>query len=174
MRQVMSEDDLKIRISGLSNGLHTYRFSVSPVSMSLDGRFTEAVNVDAVLDRAPKQIYLKVEVKTSARVECDRCLEEYIEQLEASFKTIYVYDDLDGVNHPPDEVQVIAPDAVVLNLADEVVQILMLAFPLKLLCTEECRGLCPRCGVNKNSATCECKAETVDSRWQALERLLKN
>lgn len=174
MGQILSEEDLKIRISGLPDGLHTYRFSVSPGSLTLDARFVEPVHVGVVLDRAQKQLYLKVDVQTAMKVGCDRCLEEYREPLESRFKIIYVYDNLGGMNHSPDEVQVLAPDAVVLDLAGDVGQAIKLSVPLKLLCKEECRGLCPRCGTNRNATSCECKDRPVDSRWQALERLLKN
>jgi uncharacterized protein len=41
--------------------------------------------------------------------------------------------------------------------------------PPKILCSEECRGLCPQCGVNRNLAECTCK-EPTDSRWDKLKQ----
>jgi uncharacterized protein len=44
--------------------------------------------------------------------------------------------------------------------------------PLRVLCREDCAGLCAICGADKNSETCSCVAETVDERWSALRDLL--
>ena len=45
-----------------------------------------------------------------------------------------------------------------------------LALPMKPLCREDCRGLCPVCGVNRNRESCTCQAEWVDPRMDALRR----
>ena len=46
-----------------------------------------------------------------------------------------------------------------------------LALPMKPLCREDCRGLCPQCGVNLNSGTCDCVAEWKDPRLAPLEAM---
>jgi uncharacterized protein len=46
-----------------------------------------------------------------------------------------------------------------------------LALPMKPLCTEECRGLCPQCGANLNTDTCDCATEWVDPRLAALKNI---
>lgn len=49
---------------------------------------------------------------------------------------------------------------------------LLLAMPLRVLCKEDCAGLCAICGADLNSETCSCVVETVDERWSALRDLL--
>ena len=49
---------------------------------------------------------------------------------------------------------------------------LLLAMPLRVLCREECAGLCPTCGTDLNNGSCDCVVETVDDRWSALRDLL--
>lgn len=44
----------------------------------------------------------------------------------------------------------------------------VLALPVKPLCNENCKGLCPVCGVNRNSASCSCESEPLDPRMAAL------
>jgi uncharacterized protein len=44
--------------------------------------------------------------------------------------------------------------------------------PLRVLCREDCAGLCPTCGTDLNHDTCSCVTETVDERWSALRDLL--
>lgn len=43
--------------------------------------------------------------------------------------------------------------------------------PTAILCREDCQGLCPTCGIDRNSATCDCAATTTDARWDALRGL---
>ena len=49
---------------------------------------------------------------------------------------------------------------------------IVLALPMKPLCTVDCKGLCPDCGVNRNVASCSCIRDETDPRWQALNDLL--
>jgi uncharacterized protein len=49
---------------------------------------------------------------------------------------------------------------------------LLLAMPLRVLCREDCAGLCPMCGIDLNTQTCSCVTTTVDDRWSALRDLL--
>ena len=49
---------------------------------------------------------------------------------------------------------------------------LLLAMPLQVLCREDCAGLCPSCGIDRNTGACECAETTVDDRWSALKDLL--
>jgi uncharacterized protein len=57
------------------------------------------------------------------------------------------------------------------DISEVMRQAVMLAIPLKPLCKEECRGLCPSCGVNLNEESCDCKNEEPDDRWEGLRNL---
>jgi uncharacterized protein len=63
---------------------------------------------------------------------------------------------------------------VAIDVAEEVRQVITISVPLKLLCKEECKGLCPRCGKNRNVELCDCRDDEVDSRWQGLAGLINN
>ena len=47
----------------------------------------------------------------------------------------------------------------------------MLELPTKVLCKEDCKGLCPKCGKDLNLGSCDCKTKDIDPRWQALSDL---
>jgi uncharacterized protein len=49
---------------------------------------------------------------------------------------------------------------------------MLLAMPLQVVCREDCAGLCPSCGTDLNTGTCDCVETVVDDRWSALEDLL--
>jgi uncharacterized protein len=74
---------------------------------------------------------------------------------------------------PSDDVQVIAPDTVHIDLAEDVRQMISISVPLKLLCKEDCKGLCPKCGTNLNLGQCACKNDDVDARWEGLRDQLR-
>jgi len=59
----------------------------------------------------------------------------------------------------------------ILDLHEVVRQHLLVAAPIRLLCRDDCRGLCPQCGQNLNERLCSCKPE-MDPRWSALAGLL--
>ena len=58
-----------------------------------------------------------------------------------------------------------------IELDDLVREEILLAIPAQVLCREDCRGLCPTCGSDRNVNACDCEARQVDSRWGALKDL---
>ncbi|HXW82662.1 MAG TPA: DUF177 domain-containing protein [Acidimicrobiales bacterium] len=58
-----------------------------------------------------------------------------------------------------------------LNLREMVLDALFAALPVLPLCREDCRGICPRCGADRNTAPCACREVEVDHRWAALDAL---
>jgi uncharacterized metal-binding protein YceD (DUF177 family) len=56
------------------------------------------------------------------------------------------------------------------DLTPDMREAILLAFPAYPVCCVDCKGLCPQCGVNRNTGTCRCKPP-ADGRWDALERL---
>jgi uncharacterized protein len=60
------------------------------------------------------------------------------------------------------------PQVALEQLAGEQIE---LALPMRIVCAESCKGLCPRCGANLNRGECGCKPEAVDDRLQALSAL---
>jgi uncharacterized protein len=58
-----------------------------------------------------------------------------------------------------------------LELADVIKEQVLLSLPVKSVCKEDCKGLCPQCGQNLNQGSCDCTQERSDPRWSALEGL---
>ena len=62
-------------------------------------------------------------------------------------------------------------DGEAIELDDLVREEILLAVSGNVLCREDCQGLCPICGVDKNLSSCQCATKEIDSRWQKLEGL---
>ncbi len=165
------QSELKIRISQLSEGTHNYRFVSQPTQLGLDEKFQELIEIDSILDKTQRQLYLKSRISTKIRFECDRCAGECSNNLQAEYGICYVFDE-SPTGESPDDIRFIHLGTPYIELTDDIREALVLAVPLKLVCTDECKGLCPHCGVNRNEESCTCTEEDSDTRWDELRKLI--
>jgi len=137
---------------------------VSPVMLTFDidrqepGRYRIAGHVNGELSLA-----------------CVRCLEPFTMPVAGSFDLRYVprsenagegerevgEDDLTTAFYEDDQI----------DLSELIAEQLHLALPMKPLCSETCKGLCPHCGANLNTETCDCSEKWEDPRLAALKDL---
>jgi len=163
---------MKIQVGGLSEGIHLNDFQSRPSELGLGENFQKDVGVDATLEKTGTQLSLKAKIETVGMFECDRCLTQFEARLSSSYRMHYVPE---GGSHAniidPTEIQVIPPGLSVIDISEDVRQTILLSVPLKLLCSEECGGLCPKCGRNLNTGPCTCTNTITDSRWEKLRSL---
>jgi uncharacterized protein len=171
MNEPVSSVSMKIQVGGLSEGGHDYVFEADGKSLNLGDGIAGVVRVTARLEKTGTQVFLDVATETVGVFPCDRCLALFQRKLSPRYRMTYVFDAEEAGQYDPAEVQVISPALTVIDITEDVRQTILLAVPLKLLCGEECRGLCPACGANWNSASCDCHEETSDARWEALRSL---
>jgi uncharacterized protein len=115
------------------------------------------------------------DLSTKVEVICARCLEPVVEEVAQKFDLLY---RPQGVDAGKSELSVTAAEAEVgyyrgegLLLEDVLREQVLLALPLKAICREDCRGLCPHCGQNLNLKQCSCAEPVEDPRWSALKDL---
>ncbi len=161
---------MKIPVAGLGEAVHEYHFDRPASSLSLGSEFSD-VHVDAQLEKRPDELYLEVRIRTAARFTCDRCLAEFTRKIKSGYTMHYLYSEAGAAHFDPAEVQVIAPGTPSIDLVEDIRQTVLVAVPLKLLCKETCKGLCPTCGKDLNESACGCRPEPHDSRWDALKAL---
>lgn len=161
---------MKIQVGGLSEGVHQFHFDVQPVEIGLGEEFSE-VHADVALDKTPNQIALHVAVHTAAGFTCDRCTAPFASPVNASYRMHYIWNDEDASQYDVAEVQIIPQGSKIIDITEDVRQTVLIAVPLKLLCREDCLGLCPQCGTDLNQGPCDCKPVEMDSRWEKLRAL---
>lgn len=134
------------------------------------------VLLDLTIQKSGEEYYCDGKLTGQAMLECSRCLEPY--PAELSEKTDFIICSDDRLNSRDKDV-VDDEDYVYFRGADLRVdlsaivnQVMLLSLPLKPLCSENCRGLCPHCGVNLNVNKCGCQKKEPDARWQGLKDLL--
>lgn len=97
---------------------------------------------------------------------CARCAKPMVRDLQSSFRVVLVKQS-DEVGEDDDETVYL--QGVELDVDDLILQQTMLALPMRYLCLEDCKGVCPGCGADLNSEPCRCKNEReVDPRLAAL------
>jgi uncharacterized protein len=120
---------------------------------------------------------IRVVGKLATRLEtpCARCLEPVPFPVDRSFELLF---RPQSVNEGPDEREMQDKDAEIafyrgdgVELEDILREQILLAVPIKIVCREECKGLCPQCGKNLNSGECQCEPVAGDPRWNALKDL---
>ena len=120
-------------------------------------------------------IRLRAHYSAGFEILCARCLEPVKVPLEGDFDLIFRPEEADA--NPgeraitPDETEIGYYQESGLLLEDVVREQVLLSLPPRTLCTEDCKGLCPRCGQNLNQAKCSCDQAPADPRWNALAGL---
>jgi uncharacterized protein len=130
--------------------------------------------VDLVVERQGDKVAIAGRFEATARLLCSRCLEPLVSRVEPGV-------DLHFVPQPSgrqgqielgrDDLEVDFYRADLLDVGGLLRSETALALPMKPLCRDDCRGLCPVCGGNKNITECRCETRGTDPRLAPLEAL---
>lgn len=109
---------------------------------------------------------------------CARCLEPVPIPLQRTFDLLY---RPLGSDRRADEVSITEAETEIgyyqgdgMELADSLREQVLLAVPIRFVCSEQCKGICAVCGKNLNEGACGCVQKVSDPRWSALEDFKKN
>jgi uncharacterized protein len=119
--------------------------------------------------RVKEGLFVEGTVESQLRLECVRCLDPFAFPVTLELAELF---RMPGAAPSPDAVYAVSEDGEI-NLAPLIREHAWLAIPMKHLCDAECRGLCPHCGVNLNTDSCECEESHIDPRLAPLKELLK-
>ncbi len=114
-------------------------------------------------------------METRVEVACARCLDPVGRDIQRDFDLLYRPQGTDAgreeisVTQAEAEIGYYTGDGVLLE--DILREQLLLDVPIKMVCRDDCKGLCPHCGQNRNQGSCNCVAEQSDPRWDALRGL---
>jgi uncharacterized protein len=129
------------------------------------------------LEDSEGEIRIQGTYSVEMTAQCDRCLGRARFPLEAQFDLYYrpasQIAQVDEVEIDEGEAEIGFYEGKGLELADVLREQVMLALPMQRVCSEDCKGICPVCGRNRNEAMCDCKVENTDDRWNGALRNLK-
>lgn len=142
------------------------------------GKFPIIAKEDVVLDiNYLQKRQLQIVGKTSLTLEipCDRCLEPVAVQLKLDFTKkvdLNHSEDDDMFSDEFDESNYI--DGYTLDVDKLIYNEVLIGWPTKILCSEDCKGICNVCGQNLNLGTCDCEDTSLDPRMSVIRDLFKN
>jgi DUF177 domain-containing protein len=134
------------------------------------------VVLDAEARKDGDNVRLVGRLTTALELACSRCLEPYTIPVDSAIDLRFLPERDDEPVAGDRELGVEDADVSfyrdeVIALGDVVRELCYLALPMKPLCREDCVGLCPVCGVNRNRDTCHCQPEWIDPRMEPLRHL---
>jgi len=181
---------MKLPIERLTDTPEEHAFALTPkwwreaVGGAGDEALCEDLGVELRAHRMGPDVYLEGSVRGGLELTCSRCLGRYRQPVREPFRLV-LEPAGDRVPADPEGAAALARDG--LALGDELEsgwfrggeillegflrEVIALLLPVQPVCREECRGLCPRCGVDRNVESCDCAATSPGSPFEALRAL---
>ncbi len=135
----------------------------------------KANGVAELLAHSDGEVRVEGRYTVEMTAKCDRCLGLARFPLDASFDLYYR--PVSEISRD-EEVEIEEGEAEIgfyagggMELEDILREQILLALPMQRVCSEDCKGICPQCGRNRNEAGCDCKAVEHSDRWEALRKL---
>lgn len=149
-----------------------------------DFKLNEPVKVEVALTRVGGLVEVEGRFATRAETSCGRCLKDFSLDLNESFELTFTNEPLtvhdegadeeDGVELSAEELGLISFVGESIDLTEAIAEQLFLALPVRPLCSEECKGLCPHCGVDLNEKECHCVPLDFSNKFAALKGIKIN
>ncbi len=121
------------------------------------------------------EIRIQGRLKVTMATECDRCLEPAEFPIDSNFDLFYrpavKMDFGDEVEIDEGEAEIAFYEGGGIELKDVLREYVLLSLPMQRICRDDCHGICPVCGRNRNLVSCGCEPKQVDERWAALKKL---
>ncbi len=147
-----------------------FQFALDLSDMEFAGRYpiSRPVCVSGRVRNSADVLDLELTARSTLDAVCDRCGKAFLQDKEIPFACLLAEQLENGEN---DEIVLLEDGKV--DLGDLARTAFILGMDTKTLCSEDCKGLCPRCGADLNLGPCSCKKE-ADPRLAVLAKLLEN
>ena len=169
---------MRIELVNLEHGRADFAHVYQPDEL---GHFDERVTVVApvalkgTVRLAGAEVFVNGHIETRAQVECDRCLKQVELPVSTDFDLQYItgaeYETSATAELSEELMSVSVFDGEAIDVDEIVKEQVLLAVPTRMLCQPDCKGICPVCGIDRNTGDCECETTEVDPRWAALKNL---
>ncbi len=174
----MNRDELKIKFEdippeGLSLGFEDQKGDLIKDCYPI----SRPIRAKVHLQRWGIDVKVTGEVETEVKLTCDRCLKEFPFEIKGRINVLLepraVLSRLkEEVRLTKEDLDVIFFDGITVEVDEVVREEILLAVPMRKLCKETCKGLCPICGQDLNEKSCECKPAFKDSPFAILKKLV--
>jgi uncharacterized protein len=167
-----------IELQSIQGGSKTVDIEIpeSEIDLSSEGlSLSKDVGLNANVRNASGITAVEGSIDTAAEISCTRCLEIVTVPMRFDFVSRFVGSESFGVASEHElhgeDLDYDAIEGESIDLRDIVREQLLLNLPQQVFCRKDCRGLCEKCGANRNLIDCKCEDDELDPRWAALKNL---
>lgn len=141
-------------------------------------RLMSPVKTTFHIEKIGEEVILRGQIHTFIELSCSRCLKDFRKDMDLDVDVVYhsvselkgeekyeiKEDELDTDFYLKDEIDIdeLMLEQIILNI------------PMKPLCSESCKGLCPKCGRDLNIEACNCESRAIDPRFEQLKKLFND
>jgi len=133
--------------------------------------FHAPVHVQLQVNKTNRAMLVYGNIQTELKATCGRCLETYVYPLSLSFHDEWVF-RTQATEDLLETALILDKDEV--DIKDRIFEQIVLALPMKFICSAECQGLCATCGANRNLTPCQCGKDNINPRFAALGKWQSN
>ncbi len=167
-----------VDLVNLEGSSHSFEFSIPADEIDLGTENVRLLSDVSALGTVTKHIVqtnVAGSIKADAEIDCTRCLSPVAAPLDIKFDVSFVTEE----NFTAEKETALEPDDLEtdvfggdkLDLKELVREQVLLDLPTQLFCKDDCKGLCQKCGANRNLIDCKCEETEIDPRWAALKNL---
>lgn len=138
--------------------------------MGEEFKFAAPLRMSGKIRNNSKNLELDAVVSGKMEVHCARCASVFETDISFSVSEVFVREDEEFSR---DE-DVVVYSGHEIDLTDIVINNFLMNVSGRYLCSEDCKGLCPKCGCNLNERDCGCDRDEIDPRWAALADIIKD
>jgi uncharacterized protein len=161
-----------IPVQHLSEGDNSYTFPASEALLK-ETDIAGNAGADVTIRKLDNRFLLHCDITVTYHRQCDRCLDEFEGTFRTDYEQWYAIDRPDPA-YEEEEAYVIPRETRFIVIDEDVRESVLLGEPTKFLCSEDCKGLCPLCGKNRNREQCDCLNPETDAVWAELVKFTKN
>ena len=178
----MTPDSLKINVEIIpEEGLN---YAVSEDGARFNKLLTDIADIDFILrkvdldcriTKTSTTVFIKGELSAVIYSNCSRCLEDASVPIGGNFAYTLVPDKTEtreDIELTAEDLEISHYSGEFIDFASIICEQILLQIPIKKLCTEECKGLCPRCGINLNNSSCNCHLAAGNNRMAVLKNFI--
>ncbi|MGF7185125.1 uncharacterized protein GGQ84_001211 [Desulfitispora alkaliphila] len=133
---------------------------------------SDNLKINLLAKNTGSEILVSGKIETALKMMCGRCLTETDCPIDIDFEEIFVHKSkAEYIDNSDDDIIFFEGNNI--HLDQIVAKNIILNMPIRTFCDEECKGICPQCGINLNEEKCSCVQDNIDPRMEVLKKLLK-
>lgn len=151
-------------------GSERFQFSEipAPIEMGKDMLvFQTPLDVQMDIINTGKSLFVNGKANAGVSVNCSRCLKEFIYNIEFEFEDEWIPAEFSSSDQ---EETALIFEKDEFSIDERILEHLLLQLPMRFICSPDCKGLCVKCGVDRNNNKCDCTNEDIDPRLEILSK----